>query len=512
MILNIITYAEDEHDNISPSSVEESKKKDEKVLKKKEEEKLRYHNWFLAHSNSKNNIKENNNEIRELIMPKDYENKTQTQYQDYYSWFERHKTKAPPDLIQKWKEEEESFIYYTKTCQDKFPLILNPKDHKEYKKIVIVIKKDNTYIKKKLSEIDKELLEEENKLKSETKLNKEIKKFKNFLLNSYRRDKSNFYKYYNYYYVFKYFNYKKEIIRKEKNIIIDLIILKGFKKIVKELQRYFEKMKKLWLLRNLIGYKKMEIINTKINERKKKYNFNKMDILLEKEEFNQEIIHKIKEIKDCVNNNNRNDYKEKIFDFIAKSLDIFKANQNKMMEYLNKILTQIKINFKKMVKENVGDTKDVQKFMEEKDSSTYIEYNYINKNNNNDYYYEPNFIYIKDENSKKQKLETEYNLYNGFEVKDYEREYKNISLDISNTFIVKNISVTSSGDKKKKEEVIYIKEKNKKYDILKNLKNIDEKKDNKVKIHLDTSNIIRTDNNNNNKEASSYHTDYFEED
>ena len=35
MILNIITYAEDEHDNISPSSVEESKPKDEKVLKKK---------------------------------------------------------------------------------------------------------------------------------------------------------------------------------------------------------------------------------------------------------------------------------------------------------------------------------------------------------------------------------------------------------------------------------------------------------------------------------------------
>ena len=41
MILNIITYAEDEHDNISPSSVEESKKKDEKVLKKKRRRKTK---------------------------------------------------------------------------------------------------------------------------------------------------------------------------------------------------------------------------------------------------------------------------------------------------------------------------------------------------------------------------------------------------------------------------------------------------------------------------------------
>ena len=72
----------------------------------------------------------------------------------------------------------------------------------------------------------------------------------------------------------------------------------------------------------------------------------------------------MKEIINETKIRNKNDYNEKICDFIIKSVDVFKAKPNKFMNELNVILEQIKIDFKEMVKERVGNTKDVSKLYE----------------------------------------------------------------------------------------------------------------------------------------------------
>ena len=64
----------------------------------------------------------------------------------------------------------------------------------------------------------------------------------------------------------------------------------------------------------------------------------------------------IKEVKD------RDRWKEKIFDFIIKTIDIFKTNKNKFIKILNEILSQVKLNFKEMVKKELGNTEEVRKF------------------------------------------------------------------------------------------------------------------------------------------------------
>ena len=85
----------------------------------------------------------------------------------------------------------------------------------------------------------------------------------------------------------------------------------------------------------------------------------------------------ITEVKD------RDIWKQKIFDFIIKSIDIFKTNKNKFIKVLNDILSQVKINFKEMVKKELGNTEEVRKFENQKDNSHYE----VNNDQNNDYIY-----------------------------------------------------------------------------------------------------------------------------
>ena len=89
----------------------------------------------------------------------------------------------------------------------------------------------------------------------------------------------------------------------------------------------------------------------------------------------------MKEIINETKIRNKNDYNENIYDFIIKSFDVFKAKPDKFMNELNVILEQIKLNFKEMVKERVGNTEDVQNFMKRENSSYYSE----NNDNNSEY-------------------------------------------------------------------------------------------------------------------------------
>ena len=58
---------------------------------------------------------------------------------------------------------------------------------------------------------------------------------------------------------------------------------------------------------------------------------------------------------------NRDDLKRKIFNIIVSAIDVFRNSPEKFLKELNIILKQVKINFKEMVKQNVGITEDVQK-------------------------------------------------------------------------------------------------------------------------------------------------------
>ena len=130
------------------------------------------------------------------------------------------------------------------------------------------------------------------------------------------------------------------------------------------------------------------------------------------------------------------------------SIDIFKDYPQKFEKELDVILKQVKINFKKMVKNTVGDTEDVRKFINQKNSSYYYSNNYKNnkcvynyKENvqNNAYNYEcKTNIENNEKKSENNKKAKELELYNDFEVKKYEPEYQSISLDIGNTFIANN--------------------------------------------------------------------------
>ena len=102
-----------------------------------------------------------------------------------------------------------------------------------------------------------------------------------------------------------------------------------------------------------------------IEKRKKDYNFENLDTLSLKEGFEENIINKMKEIiKEAKND----EFKNRIFNFIVESVETFKNNQDKYLKELNLIAEQVKVNFKELVKEKVGDTKDVKKFMEKDDN------------------------------------------------------------------------------------------------------------------------------------------------
>lgn len=123
-------------------------------------------------------------------------------------------------------------------------------------------------VQKKISSIfdkflDKKLDNNSNKIIK--KSIDELIKFNYYVINSYRKDKSNFYNYFNYYYLFR---LKEDLKNKSNYLIKKFLGLHGFKTIINDLKYYYEKTKVRWLLKNLINYKKKT--NKRKGDRKKK--------------------------------------------------------------------------------------------------------------------------------------------------------------------------------------------------------------------------------------------------
>ena len=356
-------------------------------------------------------------------------------------------------------------------------------------------------MKKKISLLSNEKLDEKSYEKSKKYIN-EILQFNYFVIDSYRNDKNNFYKFFNFYYLFI---LEEDLKIQEKNILLkEFFGLHGFKTIINDLK----------------NKNKKEIYR----KREKNYNFENIYTLLQDEGLEEIIVDKmkliIKEVKD------RDDLKRKIYKFILESLDAFKDNIDKFLKVLNSILDQVKLNFKEMVKQKVGNTDDVKKFLQKKDCSCYIESNYKNNkyildyendNENNTFSKKTkkNYIYIKADENKNRNNKNEYDLYNGFKIKSYEPKNEYIYLDISNTFIANNnnnnyIKETEKNINKDNKislteiENIYIYEDSNKKDILKSLNNIDNfKEPTNIVVKVDTSNYIEANNNNNSAKSSS---------
>ena len=274
-------------------------------------------------------------------------------------------------------------------------------------------------------------------------LKNQLKNFNHFVIEQYKNNKYNFYNFFNFYYLFK----LKDDIKNGKNDLLRMFFsIHSYKKLCNRILYYLESKKKIWLLKHIIGYKKNEINKAKLKLRKKRYNFATLDVLLKDEKFDESMINKMSEIIKEVKE--REDLQKKIFNFMIQSVDIFKEYPQKFEKELEVILKQVKIDFKKKVKNEVGDTEDVRKFMKQKNSSYYYSNNYNNNKNvynykenvhNDVYKYESKtYIINKEKNSEKNKKTKEIELYNDFEVKKYEPEYQSISLDIGNTFIVNN--------------------------------------------------------------------------
>ena len=347
-----------------------------------------------------------------------------------------------------------------------------------------------------------------------TNFKNEIIKFNYFIIDTYKKDKNNFYNFYNYYYLYK---LKDELKTDKNDLLKKYFALRGFKTIIKNLKFFYEKQKHRWLLKNLIEYKKNEIIKEKVKKRKNVYRFENLDTLMKDEGYNEEIIKKMKDI--IIEVKDRNDLKMKIFNFMISAVDVFRNIPEKLLKELNVILEQVKINFKEMVKQNVGNSEDVKKFIKSKNSSYYVSNNDSNNKcidntksvveNNKIIINEKktNYIYVKREKTEyEKKAKKEYDLYNGFNINSYGPRY--LSLDISNTFkannnnnnyIEVNTNYTSKNNTYISNEVenIYIYEEPKKKDILNSLFNVDKKYGKSISVDIDTSNIIKANNNNN---------------
>ena len=221
---------------------------------------------------------------------------------DYAAWFQRHSSSGNFEKSKEEKEEkeerkkietEEDFHIYTSICKKYYPFIINPvhkpqnnicKNH--YKNYVLFCLTCNIHfcVEDKKYHIDhsfidldqikineEELIEAENSVKNKRfqifnekldekaceklkKYEEEIMNFNYFIINSYRNEKNNFYKFFNFYYLFV---LKKDLKKRENNNLLKLFFgLHGFKTIIYDLKNYYEKQKKRWLLKNLIAYKK----------------------------------------------------------------------------------------------------------------------------------------------------------------------------------------------------------------------------------------------------------------
>ena len=543
---------------------QETLKKDILIEAQKQQNKKirnnKYHDWFLTHSRKEVSNQQRQGKFETKIIKEP--SNVQIVIEDYATWFQNHCVKKAENNIMNADNTNENklvelnekiskekfYDIYTPICKKYYPLILNPVEQKDKNSNFFCLTCENYFcleeknnhsehsfikleelnsaediIDKKINLIKKEfssLINEKSDEKTIQKIKKyenEIIKFNQFIFNSYQKEKNNFYTYFNYYYLFF---LKTDLKSKDDNIFKKFFSKQGFKILVNDLKLYYEKSKIRWLLKNLIAYKKNDIKEKIIKQRKNDYNFENIYILLIKEGFEENIIILMKEIITEVKD--RDIWKQKIFDFIIKSIDIFKTNKNKFIKVLNDILSQVKINFKEMVKKELGNTEEVRKFENQKDNSHYE----VNNDQNNDYIYkekeekENNIVtkkskinYISNKSltnaneKNKDEIKKEYDLYNGFKVKSYNNNYRSIDLDISNVFRVNNNNNNYTKEtetniyKNNKYNIneiknVYIPDDSYKTNILQNLKNIEEKKEEIVFVNVNTSNIIEANNDN----------------
>ena len=449
-------------------------------------------------------------------------------------------------------ESFKKFSYFCLTCNIHL-LDKNKNDHKEHsimnlKEIEIMdediirmekmmqYKIDNLF--KSLSQEKADNPQEKLQIKNEIlKLKNEFENFSNSVIEQYKYNKYNFYNFFNFYYLYK---LKDDIKNVKNDLLRKFFSVHSFKKLCHSISYFLESKKKIWLLKNIIKYKKYQINKSKLELREKAYKFETLGVLLKDEGFDASIINKMNEIIKEVKENKHEDIQKKVFKFMIKSIDIFKKNPKKFLKELDIILNQVKINFKQMVKDVVGDTEDVKKFMKQENSSYYYGNNY--KNNKNVYNYQENIqnnVYNEHKSSiikkgkksgnKNNEKSKELDLYNNFQVKEYEPRYQSFSLDISNTFIANNnnnnyyetdSSYTSKNNiysKKEEENQIIDSEsddenvksgKPKKIDLLKCLSNVNKNNETKYTMNIDVSNIINANNNNNNVVKNKYNEVY----
>ena len=446
-------------------------------------------------------------------------------------------------------ERSKKFSYFCLACNIHL-LDKDKNEHKEHSiislKEIEIMDKDiinlENMIKNKMDNLFKSISQEKAdnqevklQIKNEIlKLKNEFENFTHSVIEQYKYNKYNFYNLFNFYYLYR---LKDDIKNVKNDLLRKFFSVHGFKKLSHSISYFVESRKKLWLLRNLINYKKYQINQAKLKLREKAYKFETLGALLKDEGFDDSIINKMYEIIKEVKENEHEDIKDKIFIFMIKSIDIFKKNPEKFLKELDIILKQVKINFKQMVEEVVGDTEDVKKFKQQKNSSSYVEnngknnkiiHNYNENVQNNIYNNEQKNNIIKKgkkSGNKDNKKPKKSDLYNNFKVKEYEPSNQSFSLDISYKFIVNNnnnnyseydTNYTSKNNiysKKVEENQIIdsdsgneddVSGKPKKIDLLKCLSNVNKNKEIKYTTNIDTSNIISAYNNNNNVKKIKY--------
>ena len=158
-------------------------------------------------------------------------------------------------------------------------------------------------------------------------------------------------------------------------------------------------------------------------------------------------------------------FKTNIFNFIIRAIDIYKKYPDRLLKDLKSIFEQMKFDFKKLVKEKVGDTEDFKKFNALKDCSYYEE-----NNSNNEYISEDNW-------------NDELELYNDYFINDYKNT---LILNISNSFIANNHN--------NKYVEKYPLNSKQRYDILSLMHNIDKTLEKKYSIFIMFNNTIKANN------------------
>ena len=186
--------------------------------------------------------------------------------------------------------------------------------------------------------------------------------------------------------------------------------------------------------------------------------------MLEKENFDIDTIEMMDNIIDKWQNMGNN-FKTNIFNFIIRAIDIYKKYPDRLLKDLKSIFEQMKFDFKKLIKEKVGDTEDFKKFNALKDCSYYEE-----NNSNNEYISEDNW-------------NDELELYNDYFINDYKNT---LILNISNSFIANN-----HNNKYVEEYPLNSKQI---YDILSLMHNIDKTLEKKYSIFIMFNNTIKANN------------------